>query len=84
MRFTAEKIGAINERLAEKKKSNPISRNVIGIGIKLGEGINGATAFSNSGGNCDWSICAVEDLKRTIEELTMLKESIEEETGVVL
>lgn len=83
MRFLAEKIEAINERLAEKKKSNPISRNVIGIGIKLGEGINGATAFSNLG-NCDWQICTVEDLKRTIEELTMLKESIEEETGVIL
>lgn len=83
MKFTESKIESINERLAEKKRSNPISKNVIGIGIKLEEGINGATAFSNSG-TCGWAICTVEDLKRTIEELTMLKESIEEETGIIL
>ena len=83
MRCTEEKIEAINEIVFEKKKENPISKNVVGIGIKLSDSINGATAFSRSG-NCDWSICTVEDLNRTIIELTMLKEAIEEESGIIL
>ena len=79
MRFTEEKINAINEALLKKKKAKPISHNVIGIGVHINNSICNTFAFSNN-----WQICDIEDISRMIEELTMLKEAIEEETGIVL
>lgn len=79
MRFTEKTMAKINERLDEKKRANPIEGNHIGLGVKLSEGLNGSIAIKDC-----VSVCSIEDLSRTIVELTMLKEAIEEETGIVL
>lgn len=79
MRFTEKTMAKINERLDEKKRENPIKGNVIGLGVRLSEGLNGSIAIKDC-----VSVCSIEDLSRTIVELTMLKEAIEEETGIVL
>jgi hypothetical protein len=74
MKFTQDKIKAVNKNLSDKKANNR---------IKLEDCISGVSAVRDMG-NMRWAICTVEDIKETIEELTMLKEAIEEETGVVL
>lgn len=81
MRFTAEKIEAISNRLDSKKRANPISGRVIGMGVKIQDSINKDSAVA-----CidDYVVCDVDNLSRFIVELTMLKDSIEEETGVIL
>lgn len=79
MKFTDSKIESINNTLDEKKRTNPYNGKVIGIGINLNDGICGATVFKDN-----WGICSIEELGRMIEELTMLKEAIEEETGIFL
>lgn len=79
MRFTEKTMDKINERLCEKKRENPIKDNHIGLGVRLSEGLNGSIAIKDC-----VSVCSIEDLSRTIVELTMLKEAIEEETGIVL
>ena len=75
MRFTEDKLNAIDNRLTRKKKEDPVKNNVIGVGIRL---VSLGVVKENT------KICEVEDLKRVIKELTMLKESIEEETGLIL
>ena len=79
MRFTEQTIENINNALTEKKKNNRLCNNELGIGVNLSSSINGASAFINN-----WQICEVDKLNRMIEELTMLKEAIEEETGLIL
>lgn len=79
MKFTEEKITAINGRLADKKRENPFSFRQIGIGVNLDNSSSGATIFKDIMGFCN-----VEELSRMIEELQMLKEAIEEETGLIL
>lgn len=79
MRFTEKTMDKINERLDEKKRENPIKGKIIGLGVRLSEGLDGSIAIKDC-----VSVCSIEDLSRTIVELTMLKEAIEEETGIVL
>lgn len=80
MRFTESKIEAIDKNLSAKKKANPfINSSIVGIGIKLDNSINGITVFKD-----DTAVCTLAELNRVIEELTMLKESITEETGLEL
>ena len=77
MRFTEEKTKVINELLAMKRTANAT------VKVKLGTGVNGTSAFKQLG-NCDWTLCEVEEIPAIINELTMLKEAIEEETGIIL
>lgn len=79
MKFKEEKIEVINNTCDEKKKANPISRHIIGIGIRLDNSVSKTIVFKD-----DWAICEVEELSQMIRELTMMKEAIEEETGLVL
>lgn len=79
MKFTDSKINDINNTLVLKKSANPLNGKAIGIGIHVENGLRGATAFKDN-----WMICEIDELSRMIEELTMLKESIEEETGLIL
>lgn len=68
MRFNKEMMHKINEYLNGKKT------NVI-----VGNGFSGATVFHNS-----MAVCTVEELPRMIAELTMIRDAIEEETGLIL
>ncbi len=79
MKFTEAKIETINNTCDEKKKANPISRHIIGLGIRLDNSLEGTIVLKNN-----WAICEVEELSQMIKELTMMKEAIEEETGLVL
>ena len=79
IRFTEEMEKRIDINLGEKKKANPVSGKVIGIGINIKDSLGGATVFKDN-----WGICTVNELSRMIEELTMLKEAIQEETGIIL
>lgn len=72
MKFTSSKIADINERVIQKKENAFVS---------IAESLNGATVFKKCG-NMDWAICEVAELSRVIYELTVLKEAIEEETGI--
>lgn len=77
MKFTEEKLEAINKNLTEKKKAKPISFNEIGIGVNFRNSIMGASAFKDN-----WQLCEIEDISRLIEELGMLRDAIIEETGI--
>lgn len=79
MKFKEEKIEVINNTCDEKKKANPISRHIIGIGIRLDNSVSKTIVLKDN-----WAICEVEELSQMIKELTMMKEAIEEETGLVL
>ena len=79
MKFTEEKIEAINNTCDEKKKANPICGKEIGLGINLDGSVGETTVFKNN-----WAICTVEELSQMIKELNMMKEAIEEETGLIL
>lgn len=80
MKFTAKALDNINAALDAKKRENPIDHHEIGIGVNIkNDMIMGATAFKNN-----WAVCTVDELSRMIEELTMLRDAIEEETGVML
>ena len=79
MKFNEKTVNEINDTLVDKKRENPVSRNVLGIGVNLRNSIDGSGAYLNN-----WQICKIDDLARIIEELTMLKEAIEEETGLEL
>lgn len=79
MKFTEAKMEAIEKNFDNRLKANPISRHVIGTGINLTESLNGTAIAKNMMVFAD-----VEDLGRVIKELQMLKEAIEEETGLVL
>lgn len=80
MRFNEVKVEKINDVLHEAKKANPYhSKMMIGVGIKLMNGIDRTVvAIDNQG------FGEIEDLGRIIEELQMLKDAIEAETGLEL
>lgn len=73
--FTEDKLRQIENNLTDKKKKNPINKNIIGVGVHL---------YDIGVVKDNMKICNIEELSRVIEELTMLKESIKEETGVLL
>ena len=75
MKFNEETINKIDKVLTDKKCLKPVHGSMIGIGVHLED----SKVYK-----CSDIICDVEELKRTIEELQMLKESIEEVTGLVL
>ena len=79
MKFTASKIGIINANLSEKKRVNPLKGKATGIGISLEAFPSGATVCQDG-----MAMLTVEDLSRAIVELSMLKDAIEEETGIIL
>lgn len=79
MKFTDKKVNEIQEVLHEKKVDNPMSRLVAGIGVGI-DNVLGETHVMKDNN----AICSIEDLGRMIEELTMLKEAIEEQTGIEL
>lgn len=78
MKFTEEKIKSIDEAMFEKLKENPMAGRAVGIGVHLDNTPSGAWIYKNIMG-----FCKVEELGRVIEELQMLKEAIEEETGLI-
>lgn len=77
MKFNANKMQDINNKLYTMKKNNPLNNVVVGIGINIKNGIEGVTIYRDC-----WEICNITELNRMIEELTMLKVAIEEETGI--
>ena len=79
MKLTDKALERIDRNLTDKKKARPLNGSVIGIGVNLKDSIGGATVFKDN-----WGICEVEDLSRMIEELTMLRDAITEETGIIL
>lgn len=79
MKLTTTMLEKVEENLHEKKKANPLRGKILGIGVNLRNSMNGATVFKNN-----YGVCSLEELSRMIEELTMLKEAIEEEAGIVL
>ena len=79
MKLTMKAIEKVNENLWNKKKENPMNGSVIGIGVNMHDSFGGATVFKDN-----WGLCELEELGRMIDELTMLKEAIEEETGVMI
>ena len=79
MKLTQSKIESINKAIDEKKKANPMNHGEVGIGINVHDSIGGLTVFKNN-----WGVCTIEELGRMIEELTMVKEALEEECGIIL
>lgn len=83
MRLNEQTIIKINDVLEEKKRQNPIRPHVLSVlGIELfvlDSSTNKVTVCANEKYMFD-----IEDLGRAIEELQMLKESIEEVTGVIV
>lgn len=79
MRFSETKMKDIDDRFTQMKMENPIDRYRVGIGIELVDGLRGATLCKNGLAFAD-----VEELGRMIEELQMLKEAIETETGILI
>lgn len=79
MRFSETKMKDIDGRFTQMKMENPIDRYRVGIGIELVDSIRGATLCKNGLVFAD-----VEELGRMIEELQMLKEAIESETGILI
>lgn len=77
MKFNANKMQDINNKLYAMKKNNPLNNIAVGIGINIKNGIEGATIYRDN-----WEVCNITELNRMIEELTMLKVAIEEETGI--
>lgn len=76
MKLTIEKFETIDKKLSARKKETF----KCGIGVNIWRDIDGETTiFKNK-----FEICSVEELKQVIEELTMLKEIIEEETGIII
>ena len=49
-----------------------------GLGLATLESLGGASVFK-----CGWEVCKVEEISQMIYELTMMKEAIEEATGVI-
>lgn len=82
MKFTKDMEERIDKALTDKKKEMPYRRGkgaIIGIGVGLF-----SDPFTTDVYRDDKWICELEDLSRMIEELTMLKEAIEEESGIIL
>lgn len=80
MKFKESKVERINEVTHDKKVLNPYHTfGVIGIGVGLFNTIDSTVV-----GIMNSQICEIDDLGRLIEELQMLKDSIEEETGLEL
>lgn len=80
MKFKESKVERINDVTHDKKVSNPYHTcGVIGIGVGLFNTIDSTVVGINNS-----EICNIDDLGRLIEELQMLKDSIEEETGLEL
>ena len=63
------------EKNADKKKKN--SPYKVGLGLNVKNSLGGATVFTNG-----WAICTVEELQQMIDELTIMRDAIEEETGI--
>ena len=79
MKFTEKKLEEIDRRFSAKLRENPIKDHVIGMGVSLHPEDTYTMVCC-----CDDRIVEVNSLSRLIEELQMLKEAIEEETGLVL
>lgn len=72
MNFTAKKMSDINKRYNETTKAN-------GLGIELVDGSRGASMCKNG-----MVFASVEELSRLIADLQMLKDVIEDETGLII
>lgn len=83
MKFTTEAEERIEKALIEKKKANPVNGRckIVGIGVELGYS---SLSESHCAVRNGVVVCTLDELSRMIEELTMLKDSIEDVTGVVL
>lgn len=79
MKLNETKLKAIDKRFTKLKRENPIDSYCIGIGIELIDGLHGSSLCKNGVVFAD-----AEELGRMIEELQMLKQAIEEETGLIL
>lgn len=81
MKLSADAQERIEKAFDEKKTANPldIRHRIIGLGIELYTGFEGVDVYRNG----SW-VCELGEVSRMMEELTMLKESVEEQTGVIL
>ena len=48
-----------------------------GLGLKLGNSIGNANVYK-----CNWAICEINEIDALIKQLTILRDAIEEETGL--
>lgn len=78
MRIAEEKIEVINNWM-NAKKSGVGLREEDSLRINLCDSAFRATIFKDN-----WAVCRVEELSQMIRELTMMKEAIEEQTGLIL
>ena len=81
MRFNEETLTKINEILVEKQNNDNMLKNEK-TKIILKDSLNFSVIRDN--GYCGWEICKFEDLPKIIRGLTMLKETVEEVSGVIL
>lgn len=79
MMFTEEKTKDINNRLYEMKKAMPINGKLVGLGINIDTTMGKTSVYKNN-----WGLCDLDELGQMIKELTMLKQAVEEKTGLVL
>lgn len=80
MKFNNETFDKISEQLYRKKKADPIDGRTIGMGVGLEDLFSKRTVIAVDG----MIVCEIEELTRMIKELQMLKETIEEVTGLEL
>lgn len=82
MKFREELESRIDIAMTNKKKATPYMNGksvAIGIGVGLISDPFSTEVYRDG----NW-VCGLDELSRMIEELTMLKEAIEEEAGIIL
>ena len=81
MRFKRDKIEEINNDYEQKckdgKSDHICFKNVFKLRVE--NGINGATVYAGN-----WQICKVDELVDMLMELNILRDVIENKTGIVL
>lgn len=73
MKITDAKVEAINNRINQLKKFED------GLGINIDTTCGKTSIYKKN-----WGICDLEELSQMIKELNLLKQAVEEETGLVL
>lgn len=64
----------IERKYSENRKAKATNR--VGLGLELKDSLGGPTIFKNG-----WAITDLNELSQMIEELTIMKDTIEEITG---
>ena len=75
MRLNEKFLEKIDKNYSDKHRNGRYKN--CGLGINVRDGFSGATVFKNN-----WAICELDELQQMIDELEMMKQAIEEETGI--